>query len=160
MYPGGWPDQVHYAGSVYTYQQGIQSVLEALSAAQSAETQQAWLSVVAYPMDDESQIRIIEDLHNRQHPLTGLGLWVLAERISQEALGMSLFASSRLAGVALKYWLPFHAWAARQGLILSKLSVHELLPAAYGWQASGCGEEKDLDRLNRSIFGSKNPWGR
>jgi len=161
MYPSGWPVQVHYSGSVYTYDVADQqAILSALAAAQTAEDQEGWLSVVAYPMDSVSQHKIVEDLYNPDFPLTGLGLWVLAEKISQSALGMTLFASSRLASIALAYWLPFHAWAAKQGLAVANLSTHDLLAAVYGWQASNCSEESEIYKLNRTIFGSKNPWGR
>jgi len=159
MYPAGWPDEIEYEGSVYTYSGRREHILSALASSQSATKTEHWLGVLAYPMNEAGRERVVNDLYDRAHPLTGLGMWVLTDRICQDALGMQLFSAGKLAATALHLWLPFNAWAVKQGLALANLQIHELLSAAYGWQANACGDEKALEMLNLGIFGKRNPWG-
>lgn len=159
MYPAGWPNEVEYEGSVYTYSGHKQHTLAALASSQQATTTENWLGVFAYPMDGASREKVVRDLYDSEHPLSCLGLWILSDRICQDALGMQLFSAGKLAAVTLQLWLPFNAWAAKQGLGLANLQLHELLSAAYGWQASACEDEKALEMLNLGIFGRRNPWG-
>lgn len=160
MYPAGWPDEVHFGGSIYRYTGDHQQAMLALAASSQAENTQQWLNVFGLPLTDESRVQLVKDLYDRQHPLTCLGLTVLSEKVSQRALGMSMYASGRLAIRALQFWVPFAGWAAQVGLHLRDMPLHELLPAVYGWQISACKEDKEVDKLNLTIFGTKKPWGR
>jgi len=109
-------------------------------------------------MDTPSQRQLISRIVNKDDPLTGLGLLVLANRISETALGIKLDQAATLAATAVRGWFPFTAWCATRGTPANNMPVHLLLPSVYGWLMHTCNEQKDLDRLNRRIFGAVSPW--
>lgn len=158
MYPSGWPDEVHIDGLKLRYTSDTKAILVGLSSTSKAESTANWVGAIAYALDSDSQDLLIAAIKNRD--MSGLGLMVLANRLSQDALGLDLLAASTLAGGVLGSWFPIAAWAAGKGMRIADLHVHELLAACYAVQLEQCKEDRDVDRLNRKIFSSSHPWGR
>lgn len=133
-------------------------LLMCVAASSQASNDTEWLSVVSYTMQKDSQHRLAERLYDREDPFSGLGLFVLANRIVEHAAGIPLIPAATLAASAIYGWFPFAAWCAAQGTPVDSMRFHTVLPAVYGWLTHSCAEQKDLDKLNRRVFGSSKPW--
>lgn len=158
MYPSGWPDVVQIDDMRFFYTKSKEKILTGLNGATTAESTAAWLTVIAYAMEEESQELLIQAVDERK--ISGLALMVLANRLSEQALGLDLTAAGKLAGSLLGSWFLVAALCAKKGLLINGMEVHELLAATYSVQLDQCQENADLAKLNRKIFGTSHPWGR
>lgn len=129
----------------------------ALAASEEAQSTNHWLSVVGWTLKPESQERLTE-LAYAPNGITDMGLATLADRMSHKAFGIPLTPVAVLAAQVINSWFPFTAWQATRGLTTVDTPVHLLLPAVYGWLCRNIQEQKDLDKLNRRIFGKSKPW--
>jgi len=146
-------------GHLYRYDTGRPNdVLSSIVFSQNATTDTHWLTVIAYAMDTDSQERLTERLNDVDDRLSGLGLTVIADRMAYLAFGMEMFAAATLAHTLIQGWVPFAGWAASHGLNVHGMPIHVMLASVYGWLVSNCQEQKDVDSLNRKIFGKSNPW--
>jgi len=158
MYPSGWPDVVQIDDLKLRYTSDVQLVLRGLYSASSASSTAGWVGVVGAALDGPSQDALIRAVDERR--ISGVALMVLANRLSEQALGMELTAAAMLAGGVLGSWFQIAAWSAGKGMRIVGMEVHELLAVCYSVQVDQCKEQPDLARLNRKIFGSSHPWGR
>lgn len=158
MYPSGWPDVVQIDDLSLKYTKSTENILKSLERASSADSTLGWIVVVAYALDDASQDALIKEVEERR--ISGLALMVLANRICEKALGITLTAASSLAGTLLASWFSIAAWASGRGLVISNMKIHDLLAVCYYMQLDQCKEDRDIASLNRSVFGSSRPWRR
>lgn len=109
-------------------------------------------------MEASAQQKLLCRVYDREDSLSGLALVVLFEEVCFQALGLTGDAAAKLAGTYIHGWVPFHAWCAQHGTQPQKMGLAQLLSSVYGWLISGANEQKDIDKVNRSIFGKVKPW--
>jgi len=108
-------------------------------------------------MDETSTTRLVTRIVEPDDPLTPLGLVVLMNKLSEQALGVELPTASVLSRALLGNWFRIAAWCAMKGLRFEEMPVHHLFPILYGWGLDNTKAE-EIDRLNRTIFGTAQPW--
>lgn len=134
--------------------------MRTLAISPSLESTDHWIGCVALDMEPESADCLYRRIHDPDDDLSALALTVVLNEMCLDAFGIDSTAAARLAQTYMGGWFPFRAWAISKGVRMETMRPEDILTAVYAYVTENCAKEEELDKINRAIFRTSNPWAR
>ncbi|WP_019548475.1 hypothetical protein [Streptomyces sulphureus] len=111
-----------------------------------------WPQLLPGLLADDDRAEVDARLRDPLDPLGMYACWRIILGLAPELYGTDWWAASRLCALAQERWQDWSAWCVKHGLDADTASAHRIVSSVWGWMSDGAREDRDLHKMERTIF--------